>query len=217
MRLSSVLLLLLVVISASHGKRPRPPLNVFYVQPTVGQPWPKPQSSETGPQQLAVQPSAFHFLVNSTSQTCDILTSAFDRYYRLIFFPHSYLKHILNPDSVDNEKPFQPRKRSADLHDTPLLKRLNVHIQQPCDQFPSLESDESCKRIRIESFFFPKSILFFLKIDLLSILIMVCLKQFQFGVLFVVLRHSVNLFIPMMTLGYILLESFLLLIYIYLF
>jgi len=154
MRLSAVLLLLLAVISDSHGKRPRSPLNVFYVQPTVGQPWPKPQSSETGPQQIAVQPSAFHFLVNSTSQTCDTLTSAFDRYYRLIFFPHSYLKYILNPNSVDNEKPFQPRKRSADLDATPLLKRLNVHIQQPCEQFPSLESDESCKRTRIESFFF---------------------------------------------------------------
>jgi hypothetical protein len=145
MRSSIVLLFLLAVITHSHGKRPRDPLTAFYVEATVGQPWPKPQSMQTMPQQFSVHPAAFHFLVNSTSQTCDLLTSAFDRYYRLIFFPQTYLNHILHPEAVNNDKKYTLKKSLADLRDTPMLKRLNVHIQQPCDQYPSLESDESCK------------------------------------------------------------------------
>ncbi|CAF2329153.1 unnamed protein product [Rotaria sp. Silwood2] len=143
MRLLAVLLLLLVMISHSHGKRPRDQLNMFYVEPTVGQPWPKPQSMRTTLQQFAVHPAAFHFLVNSTSQTCDLLTSAFDRYYKLIFYPYSYLNYILNPESTNNEMIEKPKKSLHDLRDATLLKRLNVHIQEPCEQYPTLESDES--------------------------------------------------------------------------
>ncbi|CAF1594959.1 unnamed protein product, partial [Adineta steineri] len=86
MRLPIILLFLSAVISYSHGKQPRGSLNIFDVKPTVGQPWPKPQTIKTTSQQYAVHPSAFHFMVNSTSQSCDLLTSAFDRYYRIIFF-----------------------------------------------------------------------------------------------------------------------------------
>ena len=147
MRSTILLAFLLTVICRSHGKRPRDPSTMFYVEPTVGQPWPKPQTMQTTPQQFSLHPAAFHFLVNSTSQTCDLLTSAFDRYYKLIFFPQTYLNHILNPHSVNTEKNYAIKKTLADLRDAPLLKRLNVHIQQPCDQYPSLESDESCKLI----------------------------------------------------------------------
>jgi hypothetical protein len=139
------------MISHGYGKRPRGPLSMLYIEPTLGQPWPKPQSIQTTRQQFAIHPAAFHFMVNSTSQTCDLLTSAFDRYYRLIFFPQSYLDYVLNPESINNEIKSGPKKSLADLHNTPLLKRLNVHIQQPCDQYPSLQSDESCKRTKIES------------------------------------------------------------------
>jgi hypothetical protein len=146
MRSFIVLLLLFVVISHAHGKRPRPSLNASYVEPSVGEPWPKPQSIQTTAQQFAVHPDAFHFMVNSTSQTCDILTSALDRYFRLIFFPQSYLNYILRPQSAENEIKQTPKKSLADLCDTPILKRLNVYIQQPCDQYPTLESNESCNK-----------------------------------------------------------------------
>ncbi|CAF1287035.1 unnamed protein product [Rotaria sordida] len=143
MRSLTVLLILLAMISHSHGKRPRHSLNSFYIEPTVGQPWPKPQSIRTTFEQYALHPAAFHFLVNSTSQTCDLLTSAFDRYYKLIFYPSSYLNYILNPKSTDNEIKYKPKKSLHDLCDVTLLKRLNVHIQEPCEQYPALESDES--------------------------------------------------------------------------
>jgi hypothetical protein len=144
MRSFIVLLFLFTVISSTHSKRSRPPLNVFYVEPTVGEPWPKPQSIQTTAQQLAVHPDAFHFMVNSTSQTCDLLTSALDRYFKLIFYPQSYLNYVLHPESANNEIKQTLKKSLADLRDTPILKRLNIYIQQPCDQYPTLESNESC-------------------------------------------------------------------------
>lgn len=144
MRLFAVLLFLFALVFHSHGKPPRGPSNAFYVQSSVGEPWPKPQSIQTTAQQFAIHPAVFHFSVNSTSQTCDLLTSALDRYYRLIFFPQTYLKYILNPGSVNNQTENIPKKNLAGLR-APLLESLNIYIEQPCDQYPSLESNESCK------------------------------------------------------------------------
>ena len=145
MRSFTVLFLLLAVISHTHGKRPRSPLEESSVGVTVGEVWPKPQSVQTGSQQIAVHPDAFHFLVNATGQTCDLLTNALDRYFRLIFYPQTYLNYVLNPKSAKDEMKPTLKKSLADLRDAPILKRLNVYVQQPCDQYPSLESNESCK------------------------------------------------------------------------
>ena len=144
MRSFTLLLLLLAVISTAYGKQSRRPSNGLFVQPSVGQPWPKPQSIQITAQQYSVHPDAFHFMINETSQTCDILTGALDRYFRIIFYPQTYMKSILEPESLVNEVKPTPKKRLADLRDTPMLKRLDVFIQQPCDQYPSLESNESC-------------------------------------------------------------------------
>ena len=55
------------------------------IEPTTGEPWPKPQSIQITGRRFAVHPDAFHFRVSNTSQSCDLLTSAFVRYYRAIF------------------------------------------------------------------------------------------------------------------------------------
>ena len=135
-------ILLLSVIKLSDANGPRIPIDVFYVEPTVGQPWPKPQEMQIAQVQYALHPAAFHFAVNSTSQTCDLLTSAFDRYYRMIFFPKDYMNFLLHGKK---ETTTVPKKSLKDLQDVMMLKRLNIHIQQPCEQYPTLESDESCK------------------------------------------------------------------------
>jgi hypothetical protein len=129
----------------NDGKRARTSLNMFFVEPTVGQPWPKPQSIQISAQQFAVHPGAFHFLVNSTSQTCDLLINAFDRYYQLIFYPQDYLNMILHRQIDPRQHRTHLKTSLNDLKDVALLKRLNIHIQQPCEQLPTLESDESCK------------------------------------------------------------------------
>ena len=146
----SLTILLLIVSVVSHGeaKPRRVPPNIFYIKQTVGEPWPKPQSIQPTPDQLAVHPAAFHFIVNATGQTCDLLTSALDRYFRLIFFPKTYLSHILHPARRIDPVEFKLKKSLSDLEDTPLLKRLNVYVKQPCERYPNLESDESCERTR---------------------------------------------------------------------
>ncbi|CAF0740625.1 unnamed protein product [Didymodactylos carnosus] len=116
---------------------------MFYVEPSVGQPWPHPQQMMSSEQRLAVHPAAFHFLINATSQRCDLLVDAFDRYYRLIFYPQTYLKYVLNKKASSCDEPIIELPMLNTLTDTPLLKRLNVNVQQPCDHWPSLESNES--------------------------------------------------------------------------
>ena len=142
----AVLLLIASVVSYGEGKPRRVPSNIFYVKKTVGEPWPKPQSIQTTPDQWAVHPATFHFIVNATGQTCDLLTSALDRYFRLIFFPKTYLSHILHPTRQIDPADLKPKKSLSDLEDVPFLKRLNVYVKQPCERYPNLESDESCKR-----------------------------------------------------------------------
>jgi hypothetical protein len=138
----------------NHGRRGS--LNRIRIQPTVGEAWPKPQSIQTTAQRLAIHPTTFHFLINETSQRCDLLTNAFVRYYRAIFFPHTYLSYILrspstyqtDDDHIHRSRPDAIwRKNLSDLANASLLEDLYVNIQQPCDQWPSLESNELCNRV----------------------------------------------------------------------
>jgi hypothetical protein len=155
----NVLFLLLVIIVDSrlsvrnHGRRGL--LNTIRIQPTVGEPWPQPQSIQTTAQQLAVHPETFHFLINETSQSCDLLANAFVRYYRAIFFPHTYLSYILRSSSsfVTDDHRRQSRmdavsrKNLSNFANVSSLEDLYVNVQHPCDQWPSLESNESCNRM----------------------------------------------------------------------
>ena len=195
MRCLATLFFLLAVICSANSTRARPSFKAPRVQSSTGKTWPQPQSMQTAAQQFAVHPDAFHFLVNSTGQTCDILTNALDRYFRLIFYPQSYIKYILNPQSPEAQIKQKPKKSLADLRDTPILQRLNVYIQQPCDQYPSLESNESCKRRTPLDLFNHSNFLF--KIHSPSTAKVVYSQQFPYGVLCVVSKHSVKLFILM--------------------
>jgi len=100
MRSFTVLLFLLCFIVLSNcsnsNEELRSSLHSIQVDRTVGQPWPLPQTMNTTNQQFAIHPEAFHFLVNQSSQTCDLLTSALDRYYQLTFFPHVHWIVIIN-------------------------------------------------------------------------------------------------------------------------
>lgn len=152
------LLFLLIIVchvessARIHGRRGL--VNDVRIQPTTGEPWPKPQSIQITGQRFAVHPDAFHFRIDNTSQSCDLLTSAFVRYYRAIFYPQTYLSSILqvsNQQDQSETKNTTWRKSLAELGDTPLLGDLYVHLQQPCDQWPSLESNESCINLTLFS------------------------------------------------------------------
>ena len=136
---------LITLTSCIYAKMARSSVDTVYATPTVGRPWPLPQSIQTTAQQFALHSAAFHFFVDPTSQTCDLLTSALDRYFRLIFYPKTYLSYILDQQSTEQDTKQTPKKSLADLADVPQLTRLVVRIDHACDQYPSLESNESCK------------------------------------------------------------------------
>lgn len=129
----------------SHGRRGS--FSTIRVQSTTGEVWPKPQSIQTTGQQFALRPDTFQFRINETSQRCDLLIGAFDRYYRAIFVPNTYSSYILRspaPSPADNPALRRPMLKQRSV---PLLRTLYVNVQQPCDQWPTLESNESCNRI----------------------------------------------------------------------
>ncbi len=127
------------------------------IRPTNGEPWPMPQSMDRFSERVSVHPDSFHFLYDEISQQCDVLTNAFDRYYKLIFYPETYWNDLLE-EPIQKKKIFREniRKKFLNLDDTILLKSLNVIIRQKCEQWPTFESDESCKFIKIINFFLTK-------------------------------------------------------------
>lgn len=108
---------------------------------SVGQVFPKPQYQVTTQQQHYLDERAFSFQYAQGSVVCDILSAAFNRYYKIIFRPQNYK---INPNSRQSVRRLM--KNSLDVHfQAPnLLKRVVVNIKNQCEDYPSLESDESC-------------------------------------------------------------------------
>ena len=97
------------------------------VTPTVGQPWPAPKKMMTTSQMFGIDAYDFEFY---DPKRCDLLQQAFVRYHRLIFgFDSEVLK-------------FRSFKEKAGY-----LMSLSVTVTKDCspDDYPTLESDESCK------------------------------------------------------------------------
>ena len=107
---------------------------------------PKPQFFQAYENQFYINPILFSFALSAESQTCDLIWLAFKRYYNIIFNPQNY-------EIISNEKKVTKlRKPDLDLHikdEDQILTQLMVTVIQPCEKYPTLESDESCKFIKI--------------------------------------------------------------------
>ena len=146
-RLNLFVCLLLFANTTVFGNEPfshRGSVSNLKLQQTKGEPWPMPQSIQTSNQRQVLQPNGFQFVKNDTSQTCDILTGAFDRYYQSIFFSHSYFSYLLGSPSLPPSNKNKFKHRTSNISAISVLEKLYVYVQQPCDQWPSLESNESC-------------------------------------------------------------------------
>ena len=116
---------------------------------TQGQPWPMPKSYMPTTAQQWLNKEAFTF--TASGYDCDILQQAFRRYYNVMFYP----------GSEDTTLRFQPKAKVSRWHrhrreiggdmegnsvgDLPQLSGLDVMITLPCDKYPSLNMEESCK------------------------------------------------------------------------
>ena len=116
--------------------------NLHRVVPkSKGRPLPQPQSYISTETQHTLDERAFHFQYATGSVACELLSSAFNRYYKIIFRPQEFTY----AKGVSIKKLFKTHPKKANkTGDTTLLKRVVVNIRDPCEDYPSLESDESC-------------------------------------------------------------------------
>lgn len=91
-----------------------------------GSPWPMPTKLLTTADTLTLDRNSFRF--HATGVRCGILDEAFVRYFRIIF------KHLPLMRS-----PLKFRSQAK-------LTSLDVNVQNPCEEYPSMGMDESCKQ-----------------------------------------------------------------------
>ena len=125
----AVLLMLFALVACNNQEDFRNPS--VTVTPSVGQPWPAPKSVASTSQTFEIDAEDFVFL---DPKRCDLLQQAFVRYRQMIFGPRPFALK------------FRPYRAKAGY-----LMSLTVIVQKDClpDDFPTLESDESCKCIYI--------------------------------------------------------------------
>lgn len=126
-----------------HNVNRRGLTNPIKLETTRGQPWPLPQSIRTTAEQFSLNPILFRFQINETSQSCDTLTGAIDRYYQIIFYPDKYLPNVIGfPQGI--RRKINSNRNYTRIQTQNTLEKLYINVQEPCDRFPSLESNESC-------------------------------------------------------------------------
>lgn len=101
---------------------------------------PKPQWMVQSSRQLHLDSRSFGFSYLPGSVVNDVLTNAFNRYYKIIFKPTEYDPINLARQRV---KRTRPGKLSHVPKDAPTLNRVLVKVMNECDAYPNLESDES--------------------------------------------------------------------------
>ncbi len=110
-----------------------------------GKPVPLPQIYTASENQFYLNPSEFKFQFARGSYVCDVTRLAFTRYHKLIFNPDQY--EIVANRRVVKKRPLNRKlmlnQRFSYNQDS--INQLLVNVAEPCEEYPTLESDESCK------------------------------------------------------------------------
>jgi hypothetical protein len=104
--------------------------------------FPKPQFVIQSQVQHYLNSKEFSFSYVKTSVVCDLLDNAFNRYYKIIFTPTEYETAVNNVRKVKRREEKQREVKEP----RSFLKRVVVDLHSPCEDYPSLESDESCSK-----------------------------------------------------------------------
>ena len=107
-----------------------------------GSPVPMPQYFSTSEKQFNINARAFSFQYDPESQTCDLIRLAFKRYHNIIFNP---LKYSINLNEKNVRKIRKSNLKKHPKDNDLVIDKLVVNVKKPCEKFPTLESDESCK------------------------------------------------------------------------
>lgn len=101
---------------------------------TVGVPWPMPKEYRSTKIVQTLNEGDFTFNVGDLA-SCDIIASAIERYYHLIFRAD---RPNVQQKETANSLRFSSLKESAQL------KGLDIVATSGCETYPSLQTDESC-------------------------------------------------------------------------
>ena len=126
---------LTVYVSIVVGRRPSGKENVA-VMVREHKPFPMPQVYATSPNQYKINHNEFAFEYFKGSFVCHILSLAFNRFYKIIFKPAEYQQRTSKVKWTPESNVKYDRKKS--------LNKLLVNVHEPCEEYPRLESDESC-------------------------------------------------------------------------
>jgi hypothetical protein len=110
---------------------------------TKGRPVPLPQIYKPSNTQYILNEKEFSFKFTAASVVCDVLTLAFTRYHKIIFRPHT---HEINMGQRNVKKiKFNKDKHKFAHESLDYMKRLMINVHDPCEDYPSLDTDESCR------------------------------------------------------------------------
>lgn len=142
-----ILLCLVLIIQQTNCHRKlsdapgiRSPFNNLFTGQTKGRPVPLPQIYNTSDSQSFLNHREFAFVYEKDSVICDVVTLALDRYANIIFEPHLY---EINKNRPNRVRKIETEQRREFRDQESMLKKLLVNVQQPCEDYPKLESDES--------------------------------------------------------------------------
>ena len=113
----------------------------IFVDKTKGRPIPLPQAYTSSSKQTALNHRGFKFAYEKGSYVCDVVTLAFDRYAKLMFNPQLY---EINAGHATVRKMKNSKVNYNKMYSGEYLDRLVVNLNEPCVEYPNLESDESC-------------------------------------------------------------------------
>ena len=111
---------------------------------TSGRPVPLPQIYKPSSTQYSLSPKQFEFEYAQGSYVCEVVTLAFNRYHKIIFRPTAYEINENQRGSVRKLKLNKPINNKR-YHQADSIQKVLVNVRNPCEDYPSLESDESCK------------------------------------------------------------------------
>lgn len=118
-----------------------------------GTPWPLPQVYKPSNRPTFLDSKDFRFKYN---QSCDIIISAIQRYYKIIFTqPEDY--EIIEGKKLFKVKRFKNSDVSVESINSTIdgpLSIISINISGSCERYPSYDTDESCKLIIIILFLY---------------------------------------------------------------
>ena len=117
---------------------------------TVGEPWPLPQTYKPTDQTMNLNQLSFQFSPTAGSHDCNLLQAAIERTYMNIFG--------VPRDNRLKFKSYQPKDKVEESWNTILkndensglpldgqiLQALDIILENDCEDYPSLQMNESC-------------------------------------------------------------------------